>query len=160
MSAACTRHDAWWDGSYSWTAFGGDFGQGLEEKSVSGHGEQNPGHREHWTQEAGETNGIKSECWWSNKARGPPSPSPHDEERLIPGGQSAERSHSYYVFGWLPVDVFEGQGQGAAFVEQVVGHHQGESSRHGKVGQETDEQRGHDTHRNRLLRILHLLAYK
>lgn len=51
-----TRHNAWSYGRYSRTAFGGDFGQGLEEQAVSGHGEQNSGHREHRPQKAGETN--------------------------------------------------------------------------------------------------------
>lgn len=139
-----TCHNAWWYGGYSRTAFGGDFGQGLEEQAVPGHGEQNSGHREHRTQKAGETNqqqtitvkplkpqwilkGWLLFCY------------PRTLQRLLPGGQSAERTHGYYIFGRAPADVLKGHGQGAFFVQQVVRHHQGEGSRHGKVRHETDE---------------------
>lgn len=60
MLGCRTCHNAWWYGGYSRTAFGGDFGQGLEEQAVPGHSKQNSGHREHWTQKAGETNRINS----------------------------------------------------------------------------------------------------
>lgn len=65
--------------------------------------------------------------------------SPHPLQGLLPGGQSAERTYGDYVFGRAPADVLKGHGQGAFFVKQVVGHHQGEGSRHGKVCHETDE---------------------
>lgn len=66
-------------------------------------------------------------------------PSAPTLQRLLPGGQSAQRTHGYHIFGWGPSDVFKGHGQGAFLVQQVVGHHQGESGRHGKVRHETDE---------------------
>jgi len=77
---------------------------------------------------------------------------------LLPGGQGAQRPHGHHVFGGRPADVVEGRRQGALLAEQVVGHHQGEGGGHREVGQETDEQRGHDGHGDGLLGVLHLLT--
>lgn len=51
----CTCHNARRYGRYRGAALLGDFAQGLEEQSVSGHGKQHSGHREHGAQKAAET---------------------------------------------------------------------------------------------------------
>ncbi len=65
----------------------------------------------------------------------------------LPGGQSAERAHSHNVLGRSPAHVGEGLRQRTLGVQLVVRHHQGKSSRHTKVGEKTDQQRGHNANR-------------
>ena len=76
----------------------------------------------------------------------------------LPGGEGTQRPYGHRIGGTVPADVCEGQRQRAVLVQQVVGHHHGEGGRHPEVGQETDEQGGHDTDGDGPLWVLHLLS--
>ena len=75
-----------------------------------------------------------------------------------PGGEGTEGAHSHDVAGRVPVHITEGLWQWALSVQQVVGHHKGESRRHPEVGKETDEQRSHDTDGDGTHRVLGLFT--
>ncbi len=76
----------------------------------------------------------------------------------LPGREGTQRPRSDYIFGRTPAHIFKGHGQRALLIQQVVGHHQRECSRHAKVRQETHGKGHHDTDRNGSLRVLHLLT--
>ena len=75
----------------------------------------------------------------------------------LPGGQGTQGPYGHQVLCGAPAHVLEGHGQRALFVQQVVGHHEGEGGRHPEVRQEADGQRHHDADGDGLLGVPHLL---
>lgn len=78
--------------------------------------------------------------------------------KCLPGRQSTKRTHSYSVFGSSPAHIVKSYRQRAVAVQKVVWHHEGEGSRNTKVGDEANEQRGHDANRNGSLWVFHFLT--
>lgn len=78
---------------------------------------------------------------------------------LLPGRQSTQWACSNHVFSRAPAHVFEGHGQGALLIQQIVGHHQRERRWHPKVRQEAHSQGHHDADGNGPLRVLHLFPF-
>ena len=78
---------------------------------------------------------------------------------VSPGGEGAQGAHSHDVAGRGPAHVAEGLGEGALRVELVVGHHHGERRRHAEVGEEADEQGGHDADGDGTHGVLGFLAW-
>lgn len=85
---------------------------------------------------------------------------PGDLQQASPSGQGAQGAHSHDVSGRSPAHEGEGLGQRALGVELVVRHHQGESGRHAKVGEEADEQRGHDADGDGLHGVLGFFTWR
>lgn len=87
-------------------------------------------------------------------------PVPGSSRGSLPGWEGTQRANGHCVCGSLPAHVFEGHWQWAFLVQHKVRHHQGEGGRHAKVCHKTDKERGHDTNRNGLLRILHFFPWR
>lgn len=78
----------------------------------------------------------------------------------LPGGEGTQWSDCHCVRSSIPAHVFKGHRQRTVFIQHVIGHHHGKSSRHTEIGHEADEQRGHNADRNGPLWVLHLLSYR
>lgn len=59
---------------------------------------------------------------------------------LLPCRQSAKRAYSYGIFRAPPAHIIKSCRQRAVAVQQVVWHHEGESTRNAEVDHKADEQ--------------------
>lgn len=63
----------------------------------------------------------------------------HQDTRS-PGDEGTQGPYSHSVLCAAPANIVKSHWEGAGGVQEVVGHHQGEGSRHSKVCQEADEE--------------------